>query len=486
MNKPYREIIPGFPFHGEKQGADDIYIITEEGELSYSEFHSRAERTAVWLASMGVKKRDRCAIISGNSDEFMILVFAVWTIGAIPVPLNIRLLDSEIEQQAEKCRCSHIFTSRDLPSRNITNAIVFPPEVLPDGEAEWSRKEEDDTALILFTSGSTGISKGVMLTFRNLAASNKGTAGLTGNKINDRWLASLPFYHIGGFSIPIRAYMNGIQTVIPKSIKAENLLTVTDTFRPSLLSLVSTSFRQMLEAGAKPWPELRYIFLGGGPVEEKLAKEAIEKKWPVIKVYGSTETSSMVTALKINDHTDKLASAGRAISGNAIYIRDDNGNTLPAGEMGEVVIAGESLMSGYFEEDNLTKEKLRDNEYYSGDLGYLDEEGFLFIEMRRTDLIVSGGENINPLEVERAISEYPGVKEVCVFPVTDEQWGQAAAAAIAADNEEIFDQEDLRLFIRSRLAHYKVPKKIFFVPELPKTPLGKIKRELIADIYREP
>lgn len=485
MNKSYREIIPGFPLSGDRKSADDIFIITEERELTYTEFHLRAERTAVWLASLGVKRYDQCAIVSGNSDEFMILVFAAWIIGAIPVPLNIRLLDPEIGQQAEKCRCSHIFTSRDLPSRDIKNAIVFPPEVLPDGKAEWSKKEENETALILFTSGSTGNSKGVMLTFRNLTASNRGSAGLTGVESNDRWLASLPFYHIGGFSIPVRAYMNGIQAVIPNSVKVGSLFNAINTFRPSLLSLVSTSFRQLLEAGAMPWPELRYIFLGGGPIEEKLAKEAIEKNWPVIKVYGSTETSSMVTALKINDHPDKLASAGRAINGNAVYIREDNGNTLPPGKTGEVVIAGASLMSGYFDEEMLTKEKLRNNEYYSGDLGYLDEEGFLFIEMRRTDLIVSGGENINPLEVERAIAEYPGIKEVCVFPLSDEHWGQTAAAAIIAETEEKLDEEELRVFLKSRLANYKLPKKIFFVPELPKTPLGKIKREVMTDIFRE-
>ena len=340
----------------------------------------------------------------------------------------------------------------------------------------------DSTAVIIFTSGSTGKPKGVQLTFNNLIQS-----ALTGNQLfnykkNDRWLASLPFYHVGGFSIITRAIFNGNTLLLPENLNIESVQNVIQKKHPTLTSFVSTQLKRLLENDIKPNPELRHILLGGGFLDTDLVTSAINKGWNVSKSYGSTETASFVTALTATEFVIKKESAGKALTPNEILIVDENRNLLEPKTLGEVAVKGKSVAKGYINNRDETGQKFKGDTYYTGDYGYLDDDGYLFIEARRNDLIVSGGENINPYEVETELLRHPYILEASVLGLEDKEWGFITAAAVVTRENKIIQLEELKLFLKDKLAGFKIPKKLFIVEKFPKTEMGKIQKEKLKEI----
>ncbi|HEY6437385.1 MAG TPA: fatty acid--CoA ligase family protein, partial [Ignavibacteriaceae bacterium] len=212
--------------------------------------------------------------------------------------------------------------------------------------------------------------------------------------------------------------------------------------------------------------------------------KAYDLGWPVNLVYGSTETSSFVTALLKDEILIKPNSVGRAVPTNQIQISDDDGNELKPFEIGEITVRSNSLMSGYLDE-NVTKQVIKNGFYYTGDIGYVDEEGYLFIEGRKNYLISTGGENVNPFEVEKALLEHPLIEEAAVFPLKDKDWGEIIAAAVVLKSESSKPAlDEIKIFLRERISAFKIPKKIFFENQLPKTEIVKIEKEKLIDRYR--
>lgn len=467
--------------------SDQPAIISEKESISYEQLKKEINHLSGYLCSIGLRRGSHVSILCENNADFIILILSLWEIGAIPIPMNIRLLDEEIEKLIEHSNSEYLFIHKELDERlkGKDKRIIFPLEKCTDTPSISSNNFEiEDTALILYTSGTTGSPKGVMLSYNNLISSAVSADHIINHTLKDRWLASLPFYHIGGFSIPIRAFLYGSTVLIADSVKAESILEILNKLKPTLASFVSTTLKQLLEKNIRPNPELRLVLLGGGPIDDELASRAIKAGWQIIKVYGSTETSSLVTAININKEPLKVSSAGRVLPGNKILIIGENDTPLPPCRAGEVLISGGSLMKGYWKNPELTESKRKFGNFYcSGDIGFIDEDGLLYIESRRTDLIVSGGENINPLEVERTILKCPGIKEVCVFPQKDEHWGQSVTAAVVkAENCQI-SEEEIKSFLKERISNFKIPKKIFFIDELPKTSLGKLRRDLIRQRF---
>ncbi|MCU7494675.1 MAG: o-succinylbenzoate--CoA ligase [Ignavibacteria bacterium] len=464
-------------------------IVGKGGIISYAELVRRAGGYSALLKAMGLKKGSHAAILSGNNPEFIILLLALWNIGAVPVPLNLRLLDLDLERLIRHSKAEFVFVHEELKDRlkSEIKKIIFPfTQDELTNKASFIQCEEsgnpDELALILYTSGTTGNPKGVMHSFSTLFYSATASDVLLRQTNMDSWLASLPFYHIGGFSIPVRALLFGACVAIPDSLKSEDIALAIETFRPTLTSFVTTTLRRLLEMGVKPNKELRFMLLGGGPVDDALAEDALRENWKAVKVYGSTETATLVTALEVGKNTRKLSSVGKALPGNRIIIVDEYGHEVPKGKSGEIAIQGPSLMKGYWENPEETSKSLKEGFYYTGDLGHLDSEGYLYVEARRTDLIISGGENVNPLEVEAAILRYGKVKDACVFALEDRQWGQRVAAALVKDGD--FQPEELDSFLRGHLAAYKVPRRIFFLDELPRTSLGKLRRDYIREMFK--
>ncbi|MGE5351212.1 MAG: o-succinylbenzoate--CoA ligase [Acidobacteriota bacterium] len=462
-------------------------IISRDETITYGELVRLVGAYAAFLRSSGVKKGMHAAILSSNNAEFILLTMALWSLGAVPVPLNVRLLDEDLEKLVVHSESEFVFIHeefrgrlQEIKSKRTIFPVSFQQEVTENINAERGLNE---CALILYTSGTTGTPKGVMHTFSTLLGSARASDTLLRQSGSDRWLASLPFYHIGGFSIPVRALLYGASIIIPQSLKTEDIAEAVEAFRPTLISFVTTTLRRLIEMGVKANKELRFMLLGGGPVDTGLAEDAIKENWKAVKVYGSTETATLVSAVEIERFPEKLSSAGCALKGNIISIIDEMGQEVKTGESGEIIVKGPSVMAGYWNNAEETSKKLIGGFYHTGDLGHMDSEGYLYVEARRTDLIISGGENVNPVEVEDAILRHPGVKEACVFALEDKEWGQTVAAAVVTAGD--LQTEELTGFLRSHLASYKIPRRIFFTGELPRTSLGKLRRDYIREMFQK-
>ncbi len=462
-------------------------IIYGENTLSYSKFFEYIGAFKEYYKKSGVKKDSKIAVLSKNNLNYVVSVFSLWQLGAIPVLLNTRLIKDEIIELTKLSCCDSLLTEtpfKYLDLGDSINTFYYPDIKSINAAAHLENKEInfEDTAVIIFTSGSTGKPKGVLLSFNNLIQS-----ALTGNQLfshikNDRWLASLPFYHIGGFSIIMRALLNGLTLILPDELNIENIQNAIQKKHPTHASFVSTQLKRLIKNDIKPNPELRHILLGGGFLDADLVYEALDKGWNVFKSYGSTETASFVTALKPDEFKSKKESAGRALIPNSILIVDENHKLLKPNTTGEVAVKGKSVAKGYINNKEETARKFRDDIYFTGDYGFVDGECFLFIEARRNDLIVSGGENINPYEVESALLNHPLIMEASVLGLEDKEWGCIAAAAIKTRDNKTIELDELKLFLKDKLAGFKIPKKIFIVGNFPKTEMGKVQKEKLKEI----
>jgi O-succinylbenzoic acid--CoA ligase len=468
--------------------------------LTYSQFEVKISAYAKLLVKLGINNRSKVAILSENSIDYIILIFSLWQVGAVPVPLNIRLLPEEIEEIISFAGCNILFVGIEYDKlRSIPNITVHKINSLEEKtadlyEAIYNSKNfadvlngdkinMNDTAVIIFTSGTSGKPKGVLLSFNNLINS-----ALTGNKIfkhrdNDRWLASLPFYHIGGFSVITRNFFYRTSLIVPNSLNTEDLQFAIENQKPTFASLVTTQLHRLLRAECKPNPELRHVLLGGGFIDPQIVSEAIDKGWNVLKSYGTSETASFVIALTRDEFKIRPQSSGRAIAPNNISIINENKIPLPPNTTGEIVVKAQSVARGYLNNVIETKNKFAGSTFYTGDFGYLDEAGYLFVEARRKDLIISGGENINPYQIELEIKKYPGLSDAYVFGLEDKEWGHVAAAAIVSNDTKI-SVEIISEFLRDKLSPFKHPKKIFIVDELPKTELGKVLKDKLLSMLK--
>ncbi|MBZ0199498.1 MAG: o-succinylbenzoate--CoA ligase, partial [Ignavibacteriaceae bacterium] len=452
-------------------------IISNTVNLSYNQLIGRASALSNYFIQKGISQNMRVGILAGNSVEFIFSILALWNMGAVPVPVNIRLTDSEICNLLDFAEIKFLVSDKDvtLPDKNLISTADF----INLNRAGYFNVDMNSSspALIMFTSGSTGLPKAVVHSFDTLLSSVKISHSFFSFNSGEHWLASLPFYHIGGFQIFMRAFLTGSAVIIPEEIKNEFLLEAMFQHRPAYASLVSTQLKEFVDAGIKPVDSLKYVLLGGGFIPSELLQRAKVNGWRTVKVYGSTETASLITALENNE---KINSAGRPLPSVEIKILNDNGEQLEKNKIGEITVKSPSLFIGYFNNDEEYKIKFKDNFYSTGDFGHLDEEGYLYVEARRTDLIISGGENISPFEVEDILLSYPGIAEAVVFQMEDNKWGHIPAAALVLTAK--INADVLLTFLRERLADFKVPRRFFYLEELPKTSLGKIEKEKVKQI----
>lgn len=461
-------------------------IISNGCNITYRELIEEVKKTADALQQFNIPKNMPVAVLSDNNKDFIIFILALWLIDAVPVTINTRLTRRETEELINSSGSSILFIHTELTKKlnnKFPTAVTFPLKKRMKACGEIvSQKDITNTAVIIFTSGSSGKPKGVILSFNNLLRSAEIGNSFLEHTNSDRWLASLPFYHIGGFSIITRALYFGASIIIPASLKNEDVLQSLQKFKPTLASFVGTQMERLIDSDVKPGKELRHILLGGGFINNSLIVKSLKSGWKISKVYGSSETSSFVTALSTIELKKKINSAGKPLPGNKIIICDENKIELPRNIAGEIVVKSDSVTQGYINNTEETKKKLIKGFYYTGDSGYLDDDGYLFVQARRTDLIISGGENINPAEIESEIYKYNGIKECCVIGIEDNSWGHLVAAAIVS-NKERFVTGDLLRFLKMSLAGYKIPKIILRVEAIPKNELGKIDKEKLKSLF---
>jgi O-succinylbenzoic acid--CoA ligase len=460
-------------------------IITNKYTITYSDLQKLVVETASSLIELEITMGDYVSIISDNNEDFVILVLALWLIDAIPVPINTRLYVSEIDELIAISGSKKILVHKSLESKFKSNRkIIFPfPKSRKNNFLINSLNDENKTAAVIFTSGSTGIPKGVMLSFRNLIRSVEIGDKILNQSSDDRWLVSLPFYHIGGFSIITRTLLAGASMIIPDSSDFKDFIKSIKKLKPTLASFVGTQLKKLLDEKISPYNGIKNILIGGGFVDDSLINTALNKGWKISKVYGSSEVSSFVAAITSDELMGRIKSSGKAIPPNEVVIVSEKREILPPNSVGEIAVKSDSVFKGYLNNEIETKKKLTAETYYTGDIGSLDNEGYLFVQARRSDLIVTGGENVNPMEVEKYILQSEKIKDCCVIGIEDKIWGQIVAAAIVSKDRTI-SEESVKNFLRKKLAGFKIPKRILFVDYLPRTSLGKVEKEKIKALMQ--
>ncbi|GAB4521321.1 MAG: o-succinylbenzoate--CoA ligase [Anaerolineales bacterium] len=454
--------------------------------LDYAGLEAQVSELAGRLAAHGIRPGDRVAVLLDRSAAAVRLVHAVGRLGALLVPLNTRLTADEMRWQVEKAGCRAALST--LPASPLAEAL--PLDALPAPVPAPPAAVEMETPFgILFTSGTTGRPKGALLTWGNLFWSAVASAFRLGALPDDRWLLTLPLYHIGGLSILIRSALYGSAVALPgfadDRFDLAALWQRLHADRVTLVSLVPTIFYRLLEAHPKgtDWPaSLRLILLGGAAVTPETRQAALKAGLPLAVTYGLSEAASQVATATPEETRAKPGTVGKPLMGTRLRVVDADGRDRPAGEIGEVLVSGPTVMRGYDGDPQATARALQGGWLHTGDLGYLDADGDLWIVQRRSDLIVSGGENVYPAEVEAVLREHPAVAEACVVGLPHPEWGQQVAAAVTLRRGAAVSGEALRAFLRGRLAGYKIPRRIAILPSLPQTASGKIVRRRVAEI----
>jgi O-succinylbenzoic acid--CoA ligase len=334
---------------------------------------------------------------------------------------------------------------------------------------------------IVYTSGTTGRPKGAMLTYGNHWWSAMGSALNLGLRDDDRWLAPLPLFHVGGLAILMRSVIYGIPALVHDGFDPTAVNRAIDEDGVTIVSVVSSMLRRMLDARAgRPYPPtLRHVLLGGGPTPLPLLEECRRRGVPVVQTYGLTETASQAATLPPEDALRKPGSAGKPLLPTELRIERD-GRPVPIGEAGEIVVRGPTVTPGYADRPEETARALRGGWLYTGDIGRLDDDGYLYVLDRRSDLIISGGENVYPAEIEAVLAAHPAVAEAGVAGQDDARWGRVPVAFVALRPGAAATPEELIAFCRERLARYKVPARVHVVDALPRNAAGKLLRHKLV------
>lgn len=463
-------------------------VIIDAQSWSYQEVNTLVDRLCTHLSLQGVLTGDHIALRMPNSLSFVLAVHAAARMGLVLVPINFRLTAGEVAHQLSKADCRWLLGELPPGTHPVPVAVIPMPadpiemqSLLPKPNQPWDSQISyalDRLQAIVFTSGTTGFPKGAMLTFGNHFWSALGSAFRLGIQPDDRWLVCLPLYHVGGLAILFRACLYGTSVVIQGGFSPEAVDRALQKQRVTLVSLVPTMLKRLLEGRDRvDWPALRLILLGGAaPSAEDLAR-ANRLGVPVAATYGLTECASQVATQEPNQAATKIGCAGRSLLFTSVEIITEDGLRTDVGEPGEIVVTGPTVMAGYYDDDEATRAVLRNGRFHTGDIGYLDAEGELWVLGRRTDLIVTGGENVYPAEVERVLLQHEAVREVAVVGLPDTEWGQLVAATIVPQPGSTLAVADLDQYVRTHLAGYKRPRLWSIAADLPLTSSGKVRRD---------
>ena len=436
-------------------------------EYTYNDIYRGVVHVARKLEPL---QASRIAILSDNSVMMAIYVLATMVVHKELLLLNVHLKPKEIENQLAQLDVTTVLHSverrEQLP--NSISTIVFESleRILSDEEADdtfdWTF-EDRDIAVIMNTSATTGQFKSVPLRWGQIRAHVQASKEVLGKTEQDNWLMVLPLFHVSGLSILMRSLYNGTAvTILPKYDKAQ-VLKLIESENINMMSLVPTILTQLEPSISHH--KLRVILLGGEFIPMALIDACEKKSLPIYKTYGMTETFSQSVTFSVLDYPHKRDSVGKPLPG--MQVRIDNPD---ADGVGEIHLTGPMVMTGYIDKEPI------DGDLNTDDIGYVDEDGFVYILNRRKDLIISGGENIYPKELEDLVYTLPSVKECAVVPVPDPKWGQVPALFVAFHDGESMTSDEILSFMTNSLAKYKIPKYVKILPALPRNGTGKIVR----------
>ncbi len=474
-----------------------LALVAPGTRWTFADLDAAAEQAAGWLAGRGIGPNDRVATLLRNGAWPVVVLHGLIRLGAVLVPLNTRLTIPELVWQLTNCGARFLIADEPNAEKATTAAstvsgvagIFVPPlaagssgglEVRAQARAEPRQVDLQALHSIVYTSGTTGRPKGAMLTLGNHCWNAIGSALYLGLRPDDRLLASLPLFHVGGMAILFRSVIYGAAAVVQETFDPHAMNAAIDDEGVTIVSVVAAMLQRMLDdRGSRSYPlSLRCVLLGGGPAPRPLLEDCERRGMPVVQTYGLTETASQAVTLAPEDALRKLGSAGTPLLPLELRI-SVNGRTAATGEVGEILVKGPSVSPGYWGMGGSNRDA--EDWLHTGDAGWLDTEGYLYVADRRDDLIVSGGENVYPAEVEAALLAHPAVEEAGVVGVPDPRWGQVPVAVVKLRAGARSSEEDLIQFCANRLARYKAPSRVGFLPSLPRNAAGKLLRRELRD-----
>jgi fatty-acyl-CoA synthase len=503
--------------HNRQRYAARVAFSFEGHQLTFAEFDHRTNQIGNCLLHLGLRPGERVAYLGKNTHYFFELLFGSSKAGIVTVPINWRLATAEIlhilrDSGARLLVVSGEYAEMAQLLREQTNSlkdVVLAERSNTPKRSTWDdfgrtlpasapavAVRAEDCIIQLYTSGTTGHPKGAMLSHRAWLSSRL----LTSEKSPpwNRWtatdvaLVAMPNFHVSGAGQGIKAFVNGARAVIAREFDATRVLEYIEKERISQLFLVPSAIRIVLNQPRVKDVDfscLRNLVYGGSPISPELLRDAIKIfKCSFVQMYGMTEACGSVTALPPEDHDPggnrRMESVGRALEGVEIVVRNKKMRTVERGEVGELLVRCDSLMNGYWNQANATEQAIDQAGWlHTGDAGFMDKDGYVYLKDRIRDMIISGGENVYPVEVEQAISDHPDVEDVAVIAVPSEKWGEEVKAVVVLRPGALASADAIIAHARGKIAAYKTPKSVDFVRALPRNAAGKVLRRILREGY---
>ncbi len=512
MFYPFNTFYDFLEFQTDKRGSKTALFVDKE-KISYSDIKLYADKLAGFLVSQQIKEGDKVAIFVRNSVEFIYSIFAISKVGGIVVPINTFLKDEELSYILEDSGASILIASQmydkvvnSSKASSLCQFIVWEGDERAKGTKhhllidimnmthaiDKSHRELEDTAVIFYTSGTTGKPKGAMLSNKNILSNTEAGKRVIDVTPKDKTIVFLPMFHSFTFSIAVLMPLYvGASIVVIKSLQP-----FSNVFKQTLIKRVTIfigipSVYNALAKAKLPWYFLWFnsirAFVSGAAALQPKTLDAMSQRFKRAKLlegYGLSESSPAVCMNRLDKQ--KQGSVGTALYGYEMKVVDENLNELPRGEVGDIILKGDNIMQGYLNAPDTTAETIINGWLLTGDMGYIDDDDFLFIVDRKKDLIISKGINIYPREIEEVIDVFSGISVSAVIGIPDENSGESPVAYIELeDGVSEIDKVELKKHIREHLANYKIPKQIHIIDELPKNATGKVLKRVLKDILRQ-
>jgi acyl-CoA synthetase (AMP-forming)/AMP-acid ligase II len=499
------------------QRPDSLALIQDDISLSFGEVNRLCNQMANGFSSLGVVKGDRIAVLSENDRDEVLIILAAAKIGAVAVPVNYRLAGPELTYILDDCQARVVV----VPDSGLVAAVAAltlagQPGLLgvgshlssswQDWTGFWSGQSEQqpdsvsdisEAFIQLYTSGTTGRPKGVVLSHRNLVdLSLSGVIAADQRPaVGDTELVMAPLFHVGAIASLFYSLVIGVTVILHRSFNPGAVVDAIEKYHLKALFMVPAMIQAILTAvpglEQRDFTSLKRMNYGASPIGEGLLKKALAVfACDFQQSYGMTETGAAICQLTVADHKkaltgrpELLKSCGRENVAAQMRVVDDQGCVVANGQLGEIVVKSTTNMMGYWHLPEQTAETLRDGWLHTGDIGYRDEEGYYFLKDRKKDVVVSGGENIYPNEVERVLLLHDAINDVAVIGVPDEKYGESVLACCVMTSGQVLDEESLIAYCRDHLAGYKIPRQYQVLDELPRNPSGKVLKTQLREPY---
>ena len=500
-------------------------VIFDGRTITFEGLQERVNRLANGLSELGVGPGDRVATMQVNTNQCIEAYFASAQLDAIYVPINFRAKTDELAQMLDIVQPSCLLIGERYLPLVAEGSVPSERVVVLDGEIQgepgsghlnydallagaspeqmhFPEAGDDDTTVIMFTAGTTGAPKGVMLTHDSFSSYLLANVEPADPDVEESNLITVPFYHIAGLQAALAAVYGGRTLVVMRQFEPVEWLQLVQEYRANRAMLVPTMLKQLMEHpdfSDYDLSSLSVITYGAAPMPLEVIREAIEK-FPgarFINAFGQTETASTITMLPPDDHVldgspeeietklKRLTSIGKPLDDVEVAIVDEGGKTVPVGETGEIVARGSRMMAGYWQQESATRDTLRGGWVYTGDLGYQDQDGYIYLSGRAKDFIKRGGEMISPEEVEQVLRSHPELDDAAVIGVPDVEWGEEVRAVVVGRADRVTEEQIIE-YCRDRLAGFKRPRSVVFIDELPRNAMGKVLKRDLREEYGYP